>query len=107
MRAETSPAIVRLVLRGMSDLSYNRKRVAVPITYEIDAKHRLVTSHLTGIVTDEEVHTQRQTIRNDPHFDPSYRQLIDLTGITEVRVTTHMVTAAAADQYFAPGTRRA
>lgn len=79
----------------------------MPITYEIDAKQRLVTSHLTGIVTDEEIHAHRQKVRHDPEFNPGYRQLIDLSGITEVRATTNAVTSAAADQYYTPGTRRA
>jgi hypothetical protein len=79
----------------------------VPITYEIDPKQRLVTSYHTGIVTDEEIHAHRQKVRHDPEFNPNYRQLIDLSGITEVRVTTSAVTAAATDQFYTPGTRRA
>ena len=79
----------------------------MPISYEIDPKRRLIISRLTGIVTDEDVHEQRRRLSADPQFDPNYKQLIDLTGITEVRVTGATVRGAASVQYFAPGTRRA
>ena len=79
----------------------------MPISYDIDKKQRLVTSRLSGVVTNEDVDNHNRTLRADPDFDPSYRQLIDLSGITEIRVTTPKVTATAQDQYFAPGTRRA
>ena len=79
----------------------------MPISYEIDPNRRLVTTSMTGIVTDDDVHDQRRTLRADPRFDPGYRQLIDLTGITEPRVTSAAVMGAANDQYFTPGVRRA
>ena len=77
------------------------------ISYEIDQRERLVTSRLSGVVTNEEVRDHNEKLRADPEFDPGYRQLIDLSGITEVRVTTPTVSSAAQDQYFAPGSRRA
>lgn len=79
----------------------------MPISYEIDPKRRLIISRLTGIVTDEDVQEQRRRLPADPRFEPNYRQLIDLTGITEVRVTSSAITTAASAQYFTPGTRRA
>jgi hypothetical protein len=79
----------------------------LPISYDIDKKRRLVTSRLWEVVTNEEVDDHNRRLRTDPEFDPDYRQLIDLSGITEIRITTPKVTAAAHDQYFTPGTRRA
>jgi hypothetical protein len=79
----------------------------LPISYDIDKKQRLVTSRLWEVVTNDEVDDHNRRLRTDPDFDPGYRQLIDLSGITEIRITTPKVTAAAQDQYFAPGTRRA
>ncbi|MFL5483656.1 MAG: hypothetical protein ACJ8AK_15850 [Gemmatimonadaceae bacterium] len=77
------------------------------ISYDIDKKKQLVTSRLSEVVTNEQVDDHNRTLRTDPDFDPGYRQLIDLTAITEIRITTPKVTAAARDQYFTPGTRRA
>ena len=79
----------------------------MPISYDIDKKQRLVTSRLWEVVTNDEVDDHNRRLRTDPDFDPGYRQLIDLSGITEIRITTPKVTAAAQDQYFTPGTRRA
>ena len=76
------------------------------ISYDIDKKQRLVTSRLWEVVTNDEVDDHNRRLRTDPDFDPGYRQLIDLSGITEIRITTPKVTAAAQDQYFTPGTRR-
>ena len=79
----------------------------MPITYDIDKRQRLVVSRLWNVVTNDEVDNHNRGLRADPDFDPSYRQLIDLSGITEIRITTPKVTATAQDQYFTPGTRRA
>ena len=66
-----------------------------------------MTSRLWGSVTEDEVHDHNTRLRNDPAFDPDYRQLVDLTGITEIRVSSKTVTVTAMDQFFTPGTRRA
>ena len=58
-------------------------------------------------MTDDDVREQRQKMRADPAFDPAYRQLIDVTGITEILVGAKTIKDAAHDQYFAPGTKRA
>ncbi|HKR08075.1 MAG TPA: hypothetical protein VJS39_02700 [Gemmatimonadaceae bacterium] len=79
----------------------------MPATYEIDSQRRLVTSRLWGRVTDNDVAEHNEKLRNDPRFDPTYHQLTDLSGITEIGVSTSTVNAASIDQYFAPGTRRA
>jgi hypothetical protein len=82
-------------------------RGRLPISYSIDPKRRLVTSHLSGAVQEDEVHEHNRTLRTDPAFDPSYRQLIDLTGLTEILVGTRTINETAHDQFFKPGTRRA
>jgi hypothetical protein len=79
----------------------------LPSTYEIDPEQRLVTSRLWGPVEDSEVYEHNKQLRADPRFDPTYRQFVDLTGVTEIRVTTHMIIDTSLDQFFAPGTRRA
>ena len=66
-----------------------------------------MTSRLWGPVRESEVFEHNTRLRADPHFDPTYRQFVDLTGITEVLVSTGMINQTARDQYFTPGTRRA
>lgn len=79
----------------------------MPISYDIDPKGRLVTSRLWGGVTEDEVLDHNKRLRTDPRFDPSYRQLVDMTGITKILVGTKMINETSLDQFFNPGTRRA
>ncbi|HEY1953399.1 MAG TPA: hypothetical protein VGG76_11405 [Gemmatimonadaceae bacterium] len=79
----------------------------MPTSYTIDPKQGLVASRLWGTVTEDEVHDHNNRLRNDPAFVPSYRQIVDLTGITEIRVGTGLINATSHDQFFNPGTRRA
>jgi hypothetical protein len=79
----------------------------MPASYVIDPKRLLVTSTLSGPVTEDEVHDHNQRLRNDPAFNPGYRQLVDMTGLTEIIVSTKMINQTAIDQFFNPGVRRA
>lgn len=79
----------------------------MPATYDIDHKRRLVSSRFWGAVSDNEINEHNNELRNDPQFDPSYRQIVDLTGITELKVSTGIITETSLDQFFNPGTRRA
>lgn len=79
----------------------------LPISYSIDPEQKLVTSRIWGIVTNDEVDEHNRQLRNDPLFDPTYRQLADMTGVTRNTVTTTNVQQTARDQYFSPGARRA
>ena len=79
----------------------------MPTSYDIDPKHGLITSRLWGPVTEDEVHDHNARLRSDPSFVSNYRQLVDMTGVTEIRVGTGMINSTSLDQFFAPGTRRA
>jgi hypothetical protein len=79
----------------------------LPTSYTIDREQGLVSSRLWGAVTEAEVHDHNNRLRNDPTFVPSYRQIVDLTGITEIRVGTGLINSTSHDQFFNPGTLRA
>jgi hypothetical protein len=79
----------------------------MPISYLIDANRALVTTRWWGSVEDQEVLDHNGKLRTDPAFKAEYRQLIDMTGITELRVSTNLIKETALDQFFEPGTRRA
>ena len=79
----------------------------MPASYEIDPQRRLVLSRLWGAVTDAEVYDHNRRLRADPSFNPTYLQLTDLTGVTQIGVTTGMINDTSLDQFFEPGTRRA
>jgi hypothetical protein len=67
----------------------------------------MVTSRIWGVVTNDDVDRHNEQLRADPLFDPTYRQLADMSDVTSNRVTASNVQETARDQYFAPGTRRA
>ena len=79
----------------------------MPASYEIDANRKLVTSRLSDPVTEDEVNDHNQRLRTDPAFDPSYRQLVDMTGLTEIIVSTRMIDQTSIDHFFNPGSLRA
>jgi hypothetical protein len=79
----------------------------LPISYSIDPAQKLVTSRIWGIVTNDEVDEHNRQLRSDPLFDPNYRQIADMTGVTRNMVTFDNVRQTAQDQYFTPGARRA
>jgi hypothetical protein len=79
----------------------------MPATYTIDADRQLVTSLLVGPVTEAEVYDHNERLRTDPSFDPGYKQLADMSGVSEVLVSTGLIVDTARDQFFNPGVPRA
>ena len=79
----------------------------MPATYTIDADLQLVTSLLVGPVTEAEIYEHNQRLRTDPSFDPAYRQLADMSAVSEVLVSTGLIVDTARDQFFNPGVPRA
>jgi hypothetical protein len=79
----------------------------LPATYLIDVERKLVISHAWGAITDDDVREHARMLRSDPLFDPTYRQLVDMSGITEDLVDTNTKQESSRDQLFAPGVRRA
>jgi hypothetical protein len=79
----------------------------LPATYSIDVERKLVISVAWGVMTSADVREHRRALRNDPLFDRNYRELVDMTGITEDRVDLGAKQEISQDQLFAPGVRRA
>jgi hypothetical protein len=79
----------------------------MPASYEIDPSRRLVITRLEDPVTEDEVNDHNQRLRTDPAFNPDYRQLVDMTGLTEIVVSTRMINQTSLDHFFNPGTLRA
>jgi hypothetical protein len=62
---------------------------------------------LWGAVSEDELHDHNQRLRKDPEFVPEYRQLTDVTELTEILIGSKVIIQTAIDHFFAPGTRRA
>ena len=79
----------------------------MPASYTIDSDRKIVLSRIWGIATEDEIQEHGQRLRVDPEFRPDFRQLIDMSDVTEIRVGSEMVRDAARNQFFSPGVRRA
>ena len=79
----------------------------MPASYTIDPDRKLVISRIWGAATNDEIREHNRRLRTDPLFDPSYRQLANMSEVTEVIVSTKTIQETARDQFFSPGTQRA
>ena len=79
----------------------------LPISSEIDTEREIVLTRLDGVVPEDEVEDHNRRLGEDPRFRPHYRQLVDVSGLTEIAYDTGAVKRAAEKHVFAPGARRA
>ena len=79
----------------------------MPITYKIDPEQKLVVTRIWGPATEDDVAEHNRSLRTDPQFDPHFRQLADMSGVTALLVSAKAIEETARDQYFEPGVRRA
>ena len=79
----------------------------MPVSYSIDPDRRLVISRVWGTVTNDDVHEHDRRLHADPQFDPTYRQLADMSGVALNMVSSDTVQETAREEFFVPGTRRA
>jgi hypothetical protein len=87
--------------------SRSLQEATFPASYTIDTDRRLVVTRIWGAATEEEVLDHGQRLRNDPQFNPDYRQLVDMSELTEIKVGSDMIRDASRKQFFSPGVRRA
>jgi hypothetical protein len=67
----------------------------------------LVRTRIWGAATDDDVLGHNLRLSADPLFDPGFRQLADMSDITEILVSTETVNQISRGQLFTPGTQRA
>jgi hypothetical protein len=59
----------------------------MPMTYTIDASHKLVRATGSGVLTDDDVMNHRRALAADPEFSPQMREISDIRTVTEFQVT--------------------
>lgn len=74
----------------------------MPIAYVIDQERRLVITTGSGLLTAPEIQAHAAQLKADLRFDPAFRELVDLTPVTEVQVSSHELRALATAQVFSP-----
>ncbi len=79
----------------------------MPASYCIDARLGVVFSRRWGVVTFEELIAHARALAHDPRFDPTFRQLADLSDVTSLNVSTVEISRLAELSPFAKEARRA
>jgi hypothetical protein len=60
----------------------------VAITYELNEELQLITIVASGVLTGDEVVEMRETLNADPRLGFGFRELVDVRGVTELRVNS-------------------
>lgn len=79
----------------------------MPVSYQLEPARRLVRSRAWGVLTDSEIEAHYTRLAQDTGFDPSFRQLCDMTEVTRIDATAEMLRRLAQRAIFSPGTQRA
>jgi hypothetical protein len=73
--------------------------------YEIDKERRLITSTASGVITLPEVWAHQQRLETDPDFDAGFAQLLDVTQVTKLELSSDDVRRVADSNSFSPNPR--
>ena len=77
-------------------------------SYRIDTSLGVVFTTADGVLTAEDVERHRETLRQDPDFDPGFNQLIDLRDVVEFGISAGDIAKVSRNQkLFGKGSRRA
>lgn len=80
----------------------------MPCGYVIDKERRLVRSSCSGRLTFADAKSHQERLKNDPDFAPDFNQLLDLTAVTSLDISTEEAkTIAHGTLFFSPPSRRA
>ena len=60
----------------------------MPFSYVVYAKHRLVISTGSDLVTWKEIRARQDQTKTDPEFNPEFNQLVDLRAVTGFDMTS-------------------
>lgn len=79
----------------------------MPADYRIDPKGRVVYSRGWGLLSDEDLIRYQERLNADPDFRPHYSQLVDLSGVEALELSSEGVRMSAAAEIWSPEARRA
>ena len=57
------------------------------VLLKVFPEKRLVCSEFYGEVTDDEILHHALTIKSHPQFDPAFSEIVDFTGVTQLRAS--------------------
>ena len=78
----------------------------MPIRYRLDPSRRLVRTVAWGELTNQDLLEHQAGLRQDRDFDPKFDQLVDLTRVSRIEVTSEGILELAEATVFDRGVRR-
>jgi hypothetical protein len=79
----------------------------MPATFRIDPATHVIYSRGWGVLTDEDIVSNRAALVRDPAFTASSSQLYDFSEVSDLQVTVAGVRLLAQKSVFLPTARRA
>lgn len=79
----------------------------MPVRFSLDRERRLVIVQASGVLVDDDVHTGRQELLDDPEFDRDFGQLFDARAVDEVQLSVEVMGRMAQTSILARESRRA
>jgi hypothetical protein len=79
----------------------------LPVFYKIDKERRVVMTTGSGAFTLADALRHQDSLLQDPDFDPSYSQIMDVTHVTRFDVDAGDIRKLAQRTIFSPQSRRA
>jgi hypothetical protein len=79
----------------------------MPFSYVVYAKHRLVISTGSDLVTWKEIRERQDQTKTDPEFNPEFNQLVDLRAVAGFDMTSGQISALARRMIFSATSKRA
>jgi hypothetical protein len=80
----------------------------MPADYTIDKSLKMVFSKAYEILTDQDIISHQEMLRDDPDFDPGFSQLVDCTGVTKADdLSTDAIYELARRRLFGAESQRA
>ena len=80
----------------------------MPAEYKIDKSQRMVFSVAYGTLTDLDINSHQENLRDDPDFDPGFSQLVDCTDVTKADdLSTDAIYELARRHLFGAESKRA
>jgi hypothetical protein len=79
----------------------------VPADYRIDPERRIIYSRGWGLLSDEDLRRYQERLNADPDFVPVYSQLVDLSDVEVLKLSSEGVRMSAAAETWSPEARRA
>lgn len=93
---------------GLNLFGWKREgMLAVPLRYTINRALKLVVTTGSGVVTFSECQAHQDRFSADPDFDPAFNQLLDMTAVTQLKLTANQTSTLARRKLFTSGSRRA